>query len=272
MSSSSKPILLLALAACNQVFGLHESRERDGGQYDAPLDAPFACPPIGGTPPSFSPLLHQVIVEDCRDYSISPSGRAIALCSNRVAEGPRDELLMPLIEISTMPGSSLFTPRLSPDGQMIIFHEVRANATTVHVYVRMTNGSWQQLQDAPFGAQVDWISTFARGPTGDRVFVRTTDGIHEWAYEGSTWRDVLVETSGELGIRLATIQITSDGLRAVLYSDNALYYSDRPDESAKFRAAVPMSNVPAFPDAFLTEDCSRMYVSGLGSIFYTQQL
>ena len=151
-----------------------------------------------------------------------------------------------------------------------------SSAFTVREYTRMADGSWQRGADAPFGTSFyDGISTIARGPTGDRVLVSRFDrSVHEWAHEGSTWREVLVETAGELGTPVAEIVITSDGLRAVISSssNSMMFYTDRIDESSKFRSAVPLVGVTPFSSHFLTDDCARVYVTGVGSIFYAQQL
>src|SRR4051794_34587507 len=94
MRSACNPMLVFALAACNQVFGVHDTVSAGPAFYDAGIDAPFACPPIGGSPPQFSAFLHQDFVQDCADYSIA-GGRATALCSDATSatsinEGARD--------------------------------------------------------------------------------------------------------------------------------------------------------------------------------------
>ena len=283
MRSNCDPLLLLAMTACNQAFGLDQTRKFDAGRYDAPIDAPFACPRNGSEPPTYSPFLHQDVAEDCTDYSISPAGRAVALCFvdrvhvNHVAEGSPDRALQPVIDL--VPPEQFFRPRLSPDGQRMLVQVTLSSAFTVREYTRMADGSWQRGADAPFGTSFyDGISTIARGPTGDRVLVSRTDlSVHEWAHEGSTWREVLVETAGELGTPVAEIVITSDGLRAVISSissssNSMMFYTDRIDESSKFRRAVLLVGVTPLSSHFLTDDCARVYVTGVGSIFYAQQL
>ncbi|MDB4956243.1 MAG: hypothetical protein JWO36_3812 [Myxococcales bacterium] len=273
MSSSVSPLFVLALAACNQVFGLAQTVEHDGGQYDAPLDAPFSCPPIGGPPPRFAPLLHQIVVQDCLSYSITSGGRAIALCvfngSYHVAEGPRDEPLIEIPEIVGSPTTTLLTPRLSPGGDMIVVNSAGVQSSIL-VYSRI-GGSWQPLANAPFvTTTAAFLSTFERGPTGDRLFVVTIAALEEWAYEGSTWRKLLTESVQELGVDTNTLQVATDGLRAIVPTTSSLYFTDRPDQAAKFRPAVPINDIPAFQDVFMTDDCARLYFTGLGSIFYMQ--
>ena len=49
---------------CNQVFGLRETQPIDAQQFDAAIDAPYACPPPG-TQPAFAASLQQVIAKYC---------------------------------------------------------------------------------------------------------------------------------------------------------------------------------------------------------------
>jgi hypothetical protein len=52
-----------------------------------------------------------------------------------------------------------------------------------------------------------------------------------------------------------------------------VYYADRSDPSQLFGTATALANVPASDDGqeYLNDDCSRIYVSGLGSMFYAQR-
>ena len=48
---------------------------------------------------------------------------------------------------------------------------------------------------------------------------------------------------------------------------------DRPSVDAPFRAAEPLQGIPPHVyDSAMTEDCARVYFSGLGAVFYVQQL
>jgi hypothetical protein len=61
--------MLLALCACNRILGLDDLGVR-APYIDAPLDAQPYCPPFG-TPPRFSPVLHEVIDQRCVGYETS---------------------------------------------------------------------------------------------------------------------------------------------------------------------------------------------------------
>ena len=90
-------VLVLLLCGCNQVFGLQETGQLDAAFFDAPADAPYACPPLG-TAPRFAPQLTQFLVQRCDGYSGVTSGRAGASCKDgdgieRVFVGNRGEPL-----------------------------------------------------------------------------------------------------------------------------------------------------------------------------------
>ena len=71
---------LLFVCGCNQVFGLRETVAIDAQQFDAPLDAPYACPAIG-LQPAFGKILHQSIPKNCVSYTTSRSTRTGTRCS-----------------------------------------------------------------------------------------------------------------------------------------------------------------------------------------------
>jgi hypothetical protein len=274
--------IVLAMCACNPVFGLRETQARDAQLFDAPADAPFQCPPIGMAP-QFSPLLHQVGSQFCLQYTIV-AGHAVAVCRAGdifvVSEGPVDQLLVPAVGVDTPPLDEVYEqPRLSSDAnELYVRHfNYSTNVQDVVMFTR-TGSGWQRGPAPPFGTGFsDSIGGLARGPTGDRVIVTSfSDGVaREWAHEGSTWRAVLQHPFGLAAPNV--VQMTSDGLRAVIFApfgnpNQHLYYSDRPDEESPFRTAVPLSGTPLHSDAALTDDCARLYVTGVATVFYVQQL
>lgn len=48
-------------------------------------------------------------------------------------------------------------------------------------------------------------------------------------------------------------------------------FADRSDPSVPFPAASPLATAPVVFDAFLSEDCGRLYTWGLGYLFYASQ-
>ena len=57
-----------------------------------------------------------------------------------------------------------------------------------------------------------------------------------------------------------------------MFSDSdSVHYADRPSIDARFGAPVVLPAVPVTDDLFMTEDCSRLYMSGLGDVLYLNQ-
>lgn len=87
----------------------------DAQQFDAPQDAPYRCPQIGTTP-QFSPLVHQILVADCTDYSTSTSaGLATGFCPTKktIGLGPIDQ---PLASIESLGPTGSSIPAWFPRG------------------------------------------------------------------------------------------------------------------------------------------------------------
>ena len=72
--------------------------------------------------------------------------------------------------------------------------------------------------------------------------------------------------------------LSSDGLRMVfsgttmpLQIGRKMYYAERADLSKRFGSATELADVPVVDGAYLTDDCARIYLSGLNSLFYVQR-
>ena len=50
-----------------------------------------------------------------------------------------------------------------------------------------------------------------------------------------------------------------------------MYYADRSTVTGRFKTATQLVGVPMVDAAYLTDDCSRIYVWGLSSVFYVQR-
>jgi hypothetical protein len=104
--------------------------------------------------------------------------------------------------------------------------------------------------------------------------------LHEIVgHEGSGWQSVLPGYTTELGIQVATPpNLSADGLRMVFraYESTgntfAVFYADRESIDARFGMAQPVAGVPDVSDPFMSDDCARIYFSGLGSLLYVDQL
>jgi len=279
-------LVLVLGAGCNQVLGLSSTQVIDAGFYDAQIDAPFACPPTGtGMPPRFSRLLHQVVVQPVFEYTTSSATmRAVAQSPSGVVEGPIDDVMTPATGLGGSPAclacAQLVFPRLTPEGDGV--YGVLSSMFGAHLalYRRAAN-EWMEVQafGTPLGS---FLSSVTRGPTRHLMIY---DGVafHEYAVDdgGGSTEVLPAYQPGDLGLfNLGNPMFTADGLRMVFpgtvvrdgTTTTEMYYADRPDLAARFTTATALVDVPVVDSAYLTEDCSRIYISGLGSLFYAQRL
>jgi hypothetical protein len=267
--SSNQLVALLLLASSNQVFGNDSVGSSPNAIYDAPIDAPFKCSPIGVTP-QFSPLLHQYAVEDCTYYAQVGSD-AIGVCSIVTNIAPIGMPLVPALGIAATEIPP--TPRLAPDGSYLMVGYLQTANPVVLRYVHDGDG-WSIAAPQPeLGAVV--LGNIVHVAGADRITARFKGDslIDELVFDGSAWTLVASHPPTELGIDQGPVSMwsSSDALRMVV-SDGALnlYYSDRPSLDAPFRTADPLE-LSGSNNMSLSEDCSRIYMTGLGSILYAQQ-
>ena len=108
---------------------------------------------------------------------------------------------------------------------------------------------------------------------------RATSIVHEWAGRGAVWSEVGTGYNlAALGLESLdgtyVINLAPDGIRAILLGTrlgaprSEMLYLDRPDVDARFGLARPIS-LPDVYDAYITEDCTRVYYSGLDRLFYS---
>lgn len=277
--------LLAALAGCNSIFDLRPTQQLDAAYFDAPLDAPYACPMIGSAP-AFSAALHQHLLQDCAGYASAADGTVVASCvtnlgGNRgVYQGESGQELQPAAGIPLPDaggGDGYDLPRISPDGQRLLVRHVDYNTgvSDFQYYARTTSGTWSALAAPPF-ADRPFASTLATGPTGLHVLVAEfiSTSWTEWIDEGGTWRMAQTHTGASFGVDpIYSIAMTSDGLRALMsgQSPETMLYTDRASIEGPFSTAKPMPTLPVSSDAVMTADCARVYLSGLGYVFYVQQ-
>ena len=279
MTMRRHPLALLALlGGCNQILDLRQTAQLDARFFDGP-PAPTRCPTLG-TPPVFSTALHQHLYEDAEGFAPTRNGRAFALCyefsytdSSPICDGPIDGPLTPSVGIPRLKNfeGRMTLPRPSPDGERLFVRHVDSGENPNHwYYARNGDGSWRRLADPPFFYAYD-VSTLAMGPTGYLAIVGSFDGtIQEWVDEGGQWRQLRVHPG--FGTGFGAVAMTWDGLRGlVLTSSRAPMYIERQDLESTFGAAQPIEGLPVTGDAYMVEDCSRMYLTGLGYVFYAEQ-
>jgi hypothetical protein len=273
---------------CNQVFGLTPTTSTATKYYDAMPDAPFECPAIGSGGPAFTGVVVQQLLQDCSQYSPSPGngGRAVAGCrapdgTTYICEGPIDLMLTYALP---SPSGIAPTARLSVDANTIYAFGLMGGIGSIPIFAYARTGStWTQT--TPFGMVQDafTMSNFMRGPTGDHVFFvrNSASGIElldEWGNEGGTWHSTSTHSPSEMGVAFVQfIALTSDGLHALVFARTAssqmrTMYTARPSLDAAFGPAIPLTGLfGAAEDAALTDNCARVYFTGLASVFYVQQ-
>jgi hypothetical protein len=276
----------LVLAACNQAFGLRETQ--------LPVDAPPVCPAIG-TAPAFSDVLHQDVLAMCSYYTPSPdSGMALAACDDGtmtfVGFGAVDQ---PLQQVAFPPIAStvnLEQPRLVPEGDRAYAVENNYDlngSSEIGEYLPDGNGGWRfngvlKFPPALFPISFDVsIGTASYGPHRHVIVSACNVGcadydLHEIVQQDNGgWLEVQEYTNQDLGtVSVDTANLTPDGLRIVLRgtlsTGSAVLYADRPTIDARFGTATALAGVPVTFDPYLAPDCSRLYFTGLESVWYVQ--
>jgi hypothetical protein len=272
-------VVLLALCACNQVFGSDPVRVVDAHYFDAVIDGPPRCPTAGMTP-VFSPQLHGVISQNCHGYQISGDrGTAIAQCYVTdsvvgIFEGPQNEHLD---QITTLPVSDDITQfdaaRLSPEGDLFLLTSFNLTTTTTgfRSFTRDATG-WTQGEDLPF-PQFNTISPPSRGPDR-RIIVYESKALgHEFHQDaGGQWSELRLVTIGSEG-RLHVVYLSPDALRIIVFEGGLppmpphTLYADRANRDSDFNLPVELPAIPP-GEVFVTEDCGRVYVASVEEIFF----
>jgi hypothetical protein len=282
--------LLVMLCGCNQLFALHETKQvtSDAQYFDAPVDAPFACPPIGTTP-RFATNPHQLAYADCFEYQLSAdAGFALVTCIGQISQGPPAGPFVPVADLASDATSIRQDAWLSPEGdQLVVLEQPQGSGTRFVRYTHAGGDHWTRVGAFVWPAAITTVvfslSTPTRGSPRRFLAVDNSGYLDEMIDDGTL--DLQVHRryqQGELGVYNYTQpSLTPDGLRLVVYATQpqsggavkqSLWYSDRPSIDADFRPLDPLPDVPIVNDPFLTEDCSRLYFSGIGSIWYVQQL
>lgn len=276
-------IAVLALAGCNQVLDLEQTRLRDGANPDAPRACTAAAPVFRGKP---VPVI--VSGEYSRTYSISLDRRiAVANRIGGIIEGPGDSAMMTGALLMPPPPSTIGSPRLSPEGDelFISYAESPVNAA-IHRYAREQN-LWvykAKLFTVMPTNQPD-ISIPTRRELGPRrlfVGVNTSElreyiegPADQWTQLGSAY------LTSDLGVGTILFpNISSDGLRLVFQGQQSntltLLYASRASVNERFGKAVaanPFFGNPPIYDPYLLDDCSRLYFfanADLPGVYYVE--
>jgi hypothetical protein len=262
-------VALLALCACNQVYDLSSTRVRDAPEPDA---LPLACP----APPAVPQFAHELTQAfgDCQYFNIDATGTvAMATCNGEHRIGPPDG---PLVA-DGLANALTSAPRPGPGGTHVYLTYSLGPAVMFEVFEK-SDGMWSAKGTLPFAG--GWLSNVAVDRDGnEHVLVESNGTIEEWMLTSDTWKPQRMFDGGDLetGIAIAPM-ISGDGLRLVVRGMDALgnaamYYAARSRVDEAFGTGERLADVPVPDDlgAFLTNDCTRIYVSGLQQVFYLRQ-
>jgi hypothetical protein len=272
--------LLILLCGCNQVFGLTETSPSDAQFYDAHTRQPPHCPALGESL-VFSPILHQLHY-DCSQYSESTDANlSVAMC--RAADqiqpfsGPREGPFTPITELPQRTSEfDVSGPQLDPEGDMLMIStfDLTNIVAAIRVYHR-AGDTW--IRDADVPNAPARTSNISRGPDHRILGTNGTSDVVELSSTSGSWQQVLTHTKAMLGVpSVGAIWLSADALRIVFVANafdvaenRSIMYADRATKNDLFGVARPLA-LPVVDDAFITEDCGRIYFSGLRSIFYAE--
>lgn len=266
---------LVALCACNQVFGLDGTRVAPAG--DALPDAPPKCPMIGMTP-AFSHPSTVVISNGCTAYYVSERHDfALADC-NVVMQGPPDSTML---TAAMLPSSAYREPRLDPEGTAALFLQEDGGGAPLEWDVLGYDGAtWANIMTLPMAAVStggDYYLAFgapSRWASGAHVIAQRNDGaLVEFAASGGNWSSgTVISTLGMSGAGLIGASLTPDGQRMVFSAPSGIYYSDRTSIDGTFGTATRIEVMGLPQDQvfapFLTEDCGKLYYADTSGTVY----
>jgi hypothetical protein len=272
--------LIVALCGCNRVLALDPTEP-------VPVDAlPTSCPPIG-VAPRFSGRFHQIEDRPCTDYSPNAAtGTALALCGLGIEGGPLD---MPLAPVGIAPIGSLINlkqPRLLPEGGIAYVDNQNFdlnNGDLFGEYHAVDATTWSYVGDSgiPHGTDLGaLISVPTRAPHRHVMWTNGRDGsLHELVQQDTgSWTEVMTTAALGLPSIWDAASLTSDGLRMVVHVEGApgaasTEYADRPTIDQPFNPAVRLEGVPdTITDQVMLDDCTRIYFSGVGRVFFVEQI
>jgi hypothetical protein len=175
----------------------------------------------------------------------------------------------------------VFQPRITPEGDELFVRQSAPGLPLIASVLRRDGTTWVYDRDVPIASSF-LLGTVSRAPGRRMVVFSATTGLVELD-EANNWAQIGTYTAVDLGVEslygISTLpNLSPDGTRLVFSGDKTgvetrSFYVSRASIADPFVGpAVPLAEVPRDPlAAFLTEDCSRVYFSALGVVFYLQQ-
>jgi hypothetical protein len=276
---------LFALAACDRALNLGATAAADGALvfFDAPTTT--GCPPPGVTP-RYTHALVQDFEQQCVSYTVSTTlGIAVAVCFDATgqqftAEGPLDQ---PLVAADGLddPLCQTFDAQIGADGTVSVTCISMVTFLYEHRSFTKQNGTWTRGVDVLAATPTYLRMTPVTQTTPQHlVYFDVSDfALHELVGSPSAWTGASAMPIATLGAKsLSWISISSDGLRMTVLGDTptdsrtAVLFTDRSQLGDAFRALSTPDGVPAADSVYMTDDCSRVYVTGLSSVWFVDEL
>lgn len=281
-------LVILAASGCNWVFDIDRTRPLDAAipidaqYFDAPPDAPPACPGPGSAP-MFQAGYFQLPVPDCTSYVPAPDwGSAVAYCYNAggTSQGTIDTSLAPSVLTPLAPNDSTYiVPRVSADGQ-VLFAENTTNSK-INIFHRSPDDSWALTSYTLDDASYRFISNATRGPVRHAIqsdFNGSAYSFIEYVEQPSgEWTIASQHGVDEIGMGyIESVALSPDGLHMTLVgipmggTKMGVFWTRRADLASNFGMVANISTVPQYgiTTPYITEDCSRIYFSALQTVFY----
>jgi hypothetical protein len=126
----------------------------------------------------------------------------------------------------------------------------------------------------------DSVGVPSRGPRARFLHARPNAGMLDEYVEdpAGVWTRVASYTATELGTVAFynTFNLTDDGLNVIYWAStttgSGIYRASRTSVDEKLANPTPLPGLPrTVYDPYMTNDCSRVYFSGLNSVFVARQ-
>jgi hypothetical protein len=263
---------LVALCACNQIFGL------DSTKVSNTMDVrpPPMCPPIGQTP-TFTQPASVLLSNNCSAVIVDAKETfALADCSV-VEQGPPNMLTMANVPTGYQ------SPRLEPEGTAAFFEKFDSMGVPLEWDLLTYDGSsWGNPMTLPmlaFSMTSDYYTHFgapSQATGGAHVIGQRNDGmlVEFSSTDPTSWSQVgVISTLGPAAVNVVAASLTPDGRRLVFAAPGGIYYSDRQTIGDQFAPATQLAimGLPSVDGSlpYLTGDCGDLYYADMGGTAYS---
>jgi hypothetical protein len=280
----------LLLVGCNAVFGndrVGSAPNIDARFFDAPLDAPPACPGAGS--PTFRAGLFQVDAPDaCTNFSVAENGAILAVCpgtgpmllyAGTVADGLR-------LATTDLPATDQpLEIRIAPEGDFAIIQLYVPTSSSMMnqthaLRIDPATSIWHDL--GSISVPLGFLSTPTRAAPDRHMLLYDLSGDQflDFVGDGVAWTQqppyTTSPTSGFHSIN-NSFALTPDGLRIVANASPfanglpQLLYGVRSDLESPFTDSSPLDEASSIQQPALSEDCGELFFIAIDRILYVKQ-